>query len=251
MLRRIDVNSKKNRIKILCVILALLLFAGNVPVFAAQKWTAPIKSQWSLSRAPYSNSRSPVNVSWNAYLAKYYPSAAYCVIPPSVKKLNLYVQIYGKDAAKGNYQCLKTCHISKWNATLDSSSRLKFRSGHTYRFRIRLAQKKNGSYKAVTGFSDVKSVKMLYYPAKLTVKQTSGSTLRLEWSAVTAAQGYYIYIETTDGKTTQKKVVTKKGKNSCSYTLNNVKQGKHYSFGVAAYIGELQSAKQTAHITVK
>lgn len=72
-------------------------------------------------------------------------------------------------------------------------------------------------------------------PAKVkTVKATaSESTVKLKWSRVSGAKGYYVYSQANDGAVTR--LATVKGAAKVTYTAKKLRNGTNYSFYVSAY----------------
>ena len=216
------------------------------------QWTVPTQKQWSVTKAPYRNDLSPVTVSWNNYIASYYPTAAYLRIPSNLKKLNVYVAVYAKNANTSKYTLLTRSQIANWNVRIDSSSNFRFYSGNTYHFKIRLVKKTASGYTNLTGLSKVKTVSMLHYPRTFAAKQTGTAEnpkVLLSWNKIAAAQGYYVYTDTIDGITSRTLIADVKGAGNTSLTVN-VKNGHHYCFSIQSYDAHTKSSEKQVGIRI-
>lgn len=219
---------------------------------AAVKWTVPTSKQWSVTKAPYRNDLSPVTVSWNNYIASYYPTAAFLRIPSNLKKLNVYVAVYAKNANESKYTLITRSQIANWNVRIDSSSAFRFYSGNTYHFKIRLVKKTSSGYQNLTGLSKVKTVSMLHYPRTFTAEQTGTAKnpkVRLCWNKIAAASGYYVYIDTIDGITERTLIADVKGAGNTSFTYK-VKNGHHYCFSIQSYNAHTKSSEKQVGIRI-
>ena len=80
--------------------------------------------------------------------------------------------------------------------------------------------------------------------------KSTKSGIKLEWSKVKGADGYYVYCKT--GSKGYERIATVKGSTKVTYTDKTAKKGKKYTYKVKAYKSKTYSAySNTKSITDK
>lgn len=128
--------------------------------------------------------------------------------------------VYQATSKSGTYK--KVATVSTNSATLKSKT-----LGKTYYYKIKAYNNVQKS-----SYSSIVSVKILpKAPVIDTTVSSTSSTIKISWSEISHASGYYVYRKTTDGSWA--KVAKVKGKSNTSYKDTGV-SGKYY-YAVVAY----------------
>ncbi len=105
------------------------------------------------------------------------------------------------------------------------------KSGTTYYYTVRAKTSTSvGAYNS-TGIG----IKCLAMP-KLNKVENVGGGVKITWTKVTGADGYYVYRK-APGETVWKKIATVKGNAKVTYKDTNVASGKTYAYQIKAYSG--------------
>ncbi|MCI8327584.1 MAG: hypothetical protein HFI37_07390 [Lachnospiraceae bacterium] len=134
--------------------------------------------------------------------------------------------LYRSTAEKGTYQRIAT--ISGKSTTKYADKDIEI--GKTYYYKMKARNKVNG----ITGYSSYSKVrygKTVVDTDILSVTSKSSTKLRLNWKAVSGANGYYIYRSTSKDKG-YKKITTVSGKNIVEYIDSSLKTGETYYYKI-------------------
>ena len=132
-------------------------------------------------------------------------------------------RVYRYDTKTKKYVTLKTTTATSYTVT-------KLKIGTNYKFAVKAYTTVNGE---TYWSADYKTVTATAFPGvtgKMST-QTSSSTVKIAWKAVSGATGYRVY--QYDAKT--KKYTTLKTTTATSYTVKKLKSGTSYKFAVKAY----------------
>jgi hypothetical protein len=143
--------------------------------------------------------------------------------------------IYRK-TAKGTFTKIKTITSGSTVTYTDTTAK----AGTTYYYTVK-AYVKSGSNTYYSSYVTNKSIKYLKCPSVTLSKATKG--VKVTWTKVTGASGYYIYRKLAGGSWTKLKTITSTSK--VSYTDTSVKNGKTYYYTVKAYSGSSLSTYVT------
>ncbi len=117
------------------------------------------------------------------------------------------------------------------NVKTTSYTDKKAKTGTTYYYTVRA--KSASSY----SLFETKGIGIKYVAApKLTKTENVGSTVKVTWTKVAGADGYYVY-RNAQGVSGWKKVATIKGNTKTTYSDKNVSSGKAYTYKLQAYSG--------------
>ena len=146
--------------------------------------------------------------------------------------------------AKG-YTVYRKTLTSKWTkiSTITSASKVRYtdkkaKEGSTYIYTVRAYNDEVVSSYDKTGIKVIR----LEVPKSILVKNESLG-INIAWKKVTGAKGYTVYRK--ESKTKWTKIATIKGASKVSYTDKKVKNGKEYTYTVAAYNGNITSIYNT------
>ncbi|MDD6212425.1 MAG: fibronectin type III domain-containing protein [Clostridiales bacterium] len=140
------------------------------------------------------------------------------------------------------YRVFRKIGSQSWEALEDTASTefldQKVQSGTTYRYTVRCI---SADGKIYTSSYDSKGKTICYLARpKLTGITNTADGMKITWSKVSGAEGYYVYRKTENGKYTKIKKVT--GAKTLSYTDTSAKNGTFYYYTVRAYYDSCKSS---------
>ncbi len=200
--------------------------------YTAKELTAGKTYEFSVKAIDSSKNTSPM-----AAVASY----RYLKVP-SVKTANSATGVkvsWGKVTGASSYKvCRRLSGESKWTG-LDTVKTTSFvdataKSGKTYEYLVYAIY---GSSRSVS--SSVSSIKYLAAP-KISSIETVSNGIKMKWSKVSGAGGYYIMRKTTSGSFSKIATTT-----STSYTDKTAKTGTKYVYTIKAYKGKDVSGYNT------
>lgn len=153
--------------------------------------------------------------------------------------------IYRK-SGDGSYKKLKKIKGATTTTYTDTSAK----SGTTYTYKV-IAYKTSGGKTKKSSYSSAKSVTYLA-AGKISSLTNTSSGIKVKWSKVSKAAGYYVYRKTSSGS--YKKIATIKKNSTTSYTDKAVKSknGTTYTYKVVPYSGSTKGSfvsKTTVRLT--
>ena len=138
-------------------------------------------------------------------------------------------QVYAKSSRGGTYKKIAT--ITEKETICYTHKNLT--TGETYYYKVRAYATISGE-KIYSGFSSVKTAKIVPTAVKLSSAQAKGTSATVKWYKVSGASGYAVYRATSqNGKYTR--VGTIKKGSTVSYTDSGLKSKKDYYYKVRAY----------------
>ncbi|MDO5391402.1 MAG: hypothetical protein Q4F24_09975 [Eubacteriales bacterium] len=138
-------------------------------------------------------------------------------------------QVYAKSSKSGTYK--KIAAITESETICYTHKKLT--TGKTYYYKVRAYATISGE-KVYSGFSSVKTAKIVPAAVKLSSAKAKGTSVTVKWSKVSGASGYAVYRATSqNGKYTR--VGTIKKGSTVSYTDSRLKSKKNYYYKVRAY----------------
>ena len=155
---------------------------------------------------------------------------------------------WGKVSGADKYRVYRKTSKSDWECIATTSNTYytdkTAKSGTKYYYAVK-SQNEAGNSSLSNEFSK-------YYLADPTLKtpKSTKSGVKLEWSKVKGADGYYVYCKT--GSKGYERIATVKGSTKVTYTDKTAKKGKKYTYKVKAYKSKTYSAySNTKTITDK
>ena len=181
-----------------------------------------------------------------------YKTSKVYITAPTLKKASVYngyVKVYWEKTEKADkYRVYRKTSKSDWECIATTSNMYytdkTAKSGTKYYYAVKSQNE--------AGNSSLSSELSKYYLADPTLKtpKSTKSGVKLEWSKVKGADGYYVYCKT--GSKGYERIATVKGSTKVTYTDKTAKKGKKYTYKVKAYKSKTYSAySNTKTITDK
>ncbi|MCQ2478818.1 MAG: hypothetical protein MJ091_06400 [Clostridia bacterium] len=136
--------------------------------------------------------------------------------------------VYRK-AGSGSYKKIATVSGNSTVSYIDKS----VKSGTKYRYKIK-------ALKGDCSSASKESSTLLFLKTPTVTVSNAKTGIKIKWSKVTGAKGYYIYRKTGSGEWKKIKTITSGA--TVSYTNTSVESGKKYSYYVKAYNGKTYSS---------
>jgi hypothetical protein len=143
--------------------------------------------------------------------------------------------IYRK-TANGKFVKIKTITSGSTVTFTDTTAK----AGTTYYYTVK-AYGKSGSKTYTSSYVANKTIKRLTQPSVTLTKVSNG--IKITWSKITGASGYYVYRKTANGKFTKIKTIT--SGSTVYFTDKTAKSGTTYYYTVRAYSGNSLSSYVT------
>ena len=138
-------------------------------------------------------------------------------------------QVYAKSSRGGTYKKIAT--ITEKETICYTHKNLT--TGETYYYKVRAYATISGE-KIYSGFSSVKTAKIVPTAVKLSSAQAKGTSATVKWYKVSGASGYAVYRATSQNGNYTRVGTIKKGR-TVSYTDSRLKSKKNYYYKVRAY----------------